>query len=163
MLELNKPVSQDILNMELQITGQRTVCLKDFAGQNIVIYFYPKNNTPGCIKEGLDFSRAYDQFQSANTYLLGVSRDSIASHEGFKKRFRYKMDLASDTHEKLSEAFGVVKEPNRYAKMVFGLTLLGIERSTFVLNKRQELIKEWRKVSIFGHVKEVLNYIKALE
>ncbi len=145
------------LNITLSATGNKTLCLKDFAGENIVIYFYPKDDTPGCTTEGQDFTRLHKKFRNCKTRILGVSRDSLASHEKFKKKYAYSFDLISDPDEKLCRAFDVIKEKNNYGKKV-----MGIERSTFVLNKKGELVKEWRKVRVADHAQEVLNFVKTL-
>lgn len=145
------------LNITLSATGNKTLCLKDFAGENVVVYFYPKDDTPGCTTEGQDFTRLYKKFRNCKTHILGVSRDSLASHEKFKKKYAYSFDLISDPDEKLCRAFDVIKEKNNYGRKV-----MGIERSTFVLNKKGELIKEWRKVRVADHAQEVLNFVKTL-
>ena len=145
------------LNITLSATGNKTLCLKDFAGENVVVYFYPKDDTPGCTTEGQDFTRLYRKFRNCKTQVLGVSRDSLASHEKFKKKYAYSFDLISDPDEKLCRAFDVIKEKNNYGRKV-----MGIERSTFVLNKKGELIKEWRKVRVADHAQEVLNFVKTL-
>jgi peroxiredoxin Q/BCP len=145
------------LNITLSATGNKTLCLKDFAGENVVIYFYPKDDTPGCTTEGQDFTRLYKKFQNCKTQILGVSRDSLASHEKFKEKYAYSFDLISDPDEKLCRAFDVIKEKNNFGKKV-----MGIERSTFILNKKGELIKEWRKVRVADHAQEVLNFVKTL-
>ena len=145
------------LNITLSATGNKTLCLKDFAGENVVVYFYPKDDTPGCTTEGQDFTRLYKKFRNCKTQILGVSKDSLASHEKFKKKYAYSFDLISDPDEKLCRAFDVIKEKNNYGRKV-----MGIERSTFVLNKKGELIKEWRKVRVADHAQEVLNFVKTL-
>ena len=145
------------LSLPFKVTGGGTVCLKDFLGQNMVLYFYPKDDTPGCTQEGKDFSLLYKKFQALNTVLWGVSRDSIPSHEKFKTKYQYPFDLISDTDEKLCKAFQVLKQKNMYGKKVFG-----VERSTFVLNTKGEVVKEWRKVRVQGHALEVLQFLKNL-
>ena len=145
------------LDMSLSTTGDKTLCLKDFAGENIVVYFYPKDSTPGCTVEGQDFTRLYKKFQACKTQILGVSRDSLASHEKFKEKYAFPFDLISDSNEKLCRTFDVIKEKNNYGKKV-----MGIERSTFVLNKKGKLVKEWRKVKVEDHAQEVLDFVKTL-
>ena len=152
-----KNITVKILNLNLSITGDQHLCLKDFKGENLVLYFYPKDDTPGCTTEGKDFTRLYKKFRAGNTKVLGVSRDSISSHEKFKKKYNYVFDLVSDPDEKLCRAFGVIKEKNNFGKKV-----LGIERSTFVLDKNGTLVKEWRKVKVDGHAQEVLEFVKTL-
>ena len=144
------------LNMKLSLTGGETLCLKDCAGENVLIYFYPKDDTPGCTAEGKDFTLLYKKFQACKTRILGVSRDSLESHEKFKKKYKYAFDLISDSDGKLCRAFDVIKEKNIYGKKV-----MGIERSTFVLNQKGALIKEWRKVKVPGHAQEALDFIKS--
>lgn len=143
--------------MSLSATGAGNLRLKDFQGENIVLYFYPKDDTPGCTTEGKDFTHLYKKFRDSGTHILGVSRDSLSSHKKFKEKYDYSFDLISDPDEKLCKAFDVIKEKNLYGKKV-----QGIERSTFVLNKKGELVKEWRKVKVPGHAQEVLDFIKTL-
>ncbi len=147
-----------LFNGVMDVTGDQTIQLKDFRGQNVVLYFYPKDDTPGCTMEGQDFTKLYKKFQSAGAEVFGVSMDSLSSHERFKEKYKYKIDLISDPDGKLCRAFHVIKEKNLYGKK-----FKGIERSTFVLNKKQELVKEWRKVKVPGHAEEVLNFIKTLK
>lgn len=146
-----------VLGMKLSATGDKILCLKDFAGENLVIYFYPKDSTPGCTAEGEDFTRLHKKFRACKTQILGVSRDNLSSHEKFKKKYNYCFDLISDPDEKLCQVFDVIKEKNFYGKKV-----MGIERSTFVLNKKGVLVKEWRQVKVAGHVQEVLDFVKTL-
>ena len=145
------------LSLKRPATGDKDLCLKDFEGEKVVLYFYPKDDTPGCTREGEDFTLLYKKFRACNTRVLGVSRDSVASHEKFKKKYDYAFDLVSDPDEKLCRAFGVIKEKNNFGKKV-----LGIERSTFVLDKKGNLAKEWRKVKVDGHAQEVLEFVKTL-
>ena len=146
-----------VLGMNLSVTGDKALCLKDFVGENLVIYFYPKDSTPGCTTEGEDFTRLYKKFRACKTQILGVSRDSLSSHERFKKKYAFRFELISDLNEKLCRAFDVIKEKNNYGKQV-----MGVERSTFVLNKKGVLVKEWRKVKVAGHAQEVLDFVKTL-
>ena len=152
-----KNITLKTLNLNLSVTGDQHLCLKDFKGENLVLYFYPKDDTPGCTTEGKDFTRLYKKFRASNTRILGVSRDSLSSHEKFKKKYNYVFDLVSDPDEKLCRAFGVIKEKNNFGKKV-----LGIERSTFVLDKKGTLVKEWRKVKVDGHAQKVLEFVKTL-
>lgn len=152
-----KNITLKTLNLNLSVTGDQHLCLKDFKGENLVLYFYPKDDTPGCTTEGKDFTRLYKKFRACNTQILGVSRDGISSHEKFKKKYNYVFDLISDPDEKLCRAFGVIKEKNNFGKKV-----LGIERSTFVLDKKGTLVKEWRKVKVDGHAQKVLEFVKTL-
>ena len=157
MFQKNR-LDSELFNWVMDVTGDQTVRLKDFCGQNVVLYFYPKDDTPGCTMEGQDFTKLYKKFQSVSAEVFGVSMDSLSSHERFKEKYKYKIDLISDSDGKLCRAFHVIKEKNLYGKK-----FKGIERSTFVLNKKQELVKEWRKVKVPGHAEEVLNFIKTLK
>ncbi len=132
--------------------------LSDFSGKKIVLYFYPKDDTPGCTLEGHDFNRLKDQFLKLNTLIFGVSRDSIKSHEKFSSKCGFKFDLLSDSEEVLCQLFDVIKEKNMYGKKVFG-----IERSTFVIDEDQKLIAEFRKVKAEGHAEQILEFIKGLK
>ena len=122
-----------------------------------MLYFYPKDNTPGCTTEGGDFRDAYPAFRKAGCEVKGVSRDSLKSHEGFKSKMRFPFELLSDPEEEVCERFGVMKMKNMYGKKV-----RGIERSTFVIDGEGRLAREWRGVKVPGHVQEVLNFVKAL-
>ncbi|MDG2155372.1 MAG: peroxiredoxin [Gammaproteobacteria bacterium] len=146
-----------IPKLKLPATGDQTIDLKELRGKNVVIYFYPKDSTPGCTTEGLDFSANHAKFNRANTIILGVSRDTVASHEKFKAKQGFKFDLLSDTEETACAIFDVIKEKNMYGRKV-----MGIERSTFLIDDKGKLIKEWRKVKVKGHVDEVLEAAKAL-
>ncbi len=138
-------------------TGDTSVRLKELRGQNVVIYFYPKDSTPGCTTEGRDFSALHDRFKRQNTVIFGVSRDSLASHEKFKEKQGFKFDLISDPDEKLSKKFDVIKEKN-----LSGRKFMGIERSTFLIDGSGKLRGEWRKVKVKGHAEEVLQAVKDL-
>ena len=138
-------------------TGDKTVALKDLAGKRTVIYFYPKDNTPGCTTEGQDFRDNYAKFKRRKTVVLGVSRDSLKSHENFKAKYEFPFDLISDADEKLCKLFDVIKEKNMYGRKV-----LGIERSTFLIDEKGVLRREWRKVKVKGHVDEVLEAVADL-
>lgn len=128
----------------------------ELKGKNVIIYFYPKDNTPGCTCEGEDFRDAYKKFEKENTVILGVSRDSIKSHEKFQTQYEFPFALLSDSDEDLCNAFGVIKDKTMYGKPV-----RGIERSTFLYDEKGKLVKEWRKVTVEGHVAEVLATVKA--
>jgi thioredoxin-dependent peroxiredoxin len=129
--------------------------LSDYQGKHVVLYFYPKDATPGCTTEGQDFRDAYAQFQALNTILFGISRDSLKSHENFKAKQNFPFELISDQDEQLCQLFDVIKMKSMYGKQV-----RGIERSTFIIDPQGALIKEWRKVSVKGHVSDVLNALK---
>src|SRR5210317_217169 len=150
-------VGKKVPDFSLPATGDKTVRLKDLRGKNVVIYFYPKDSTPGCTTEGRDFSENHRKFSRAGTVILGVSRDSLKSHENFKAKQEFPFDLLSDADEKVCKIFDVIKEKNMYGRKV-----LGIERSTFLIDKEGRLNREWRKVRVNGHVDEVLDAAKAL-
>ena len=138
-------------------TGDQKIRLKDLRGKNVVIYFYPKDSTPGCTTEGRDFSALHDRFKRAKTVIFGVSRDSIASHEKFKARQGFKFDLLSDPDEKLCRKFDVIHE-----KTLYGRKFMGVVRSTFLIDAEGKLRNEWRGVKVKGHAEEVLEAAKAL-
>ena len=144
-------------NFKAAATGDQTVELKELRGQNVVIYFYPKDSTPGCTQEGIDFRDLHSKFRRQKTVILGVSRDSIASHEKFKAKQGFPFDLLSDPDEKLCKKFDVIKE-----KTLYGRKFMGIERSTFLIDAEGKLRREWRKVKVKGHAAEVLEAVKAL-
>lgn len=133
------------------------VSLADFAGKRIVLYFYPKDSTPGCTTEAQGFRDLVDEFKALNTVILGVSRDSLKSHDNFITKQSLPFTLISDPEEALCQLFDVMKMKNMYGKQV-----RGIERSTFLINEQGILIQEWRKVKVPGHVQAVLDTIKAL-
>jgi len=126
-------------------------------GHAVVLYFYPKDNTPGCTTEGAQFRDLYPQFEKLGAVVVGCSRDSLKSHEGFKEKMAFPFDLLSDGEEKLCSQFGVIKMKNMYGKKV-----RGIERSTFVIDADGKLAKEWRGVKVPGHAEEVLGFVKTL-
>ncbi len=146
-IELNKKVP----NFTAAATGDKDISLSDFKGRNLVIYFYPRDNTPGCTQEGQDFRDNYTKFKRAKTDILGVSRDSVRVHEGFKAKHEFPFDLLSDPDEKLCKLFDVIKLKKNY-----GREYMGIERSTFLIDSTGKLVAEWRKVKVKGHVEEVL-------
>ena len=144
-------VGQKITNFSRPATGNKTISLSDLEGKNLVLYFYPKDNTPGCTTEGLDFASRMHDFETANTVILGVSRDSIRKHENFKKKQSFPFELLSDEDESLCRQFDVIK-----LKKLYGKEYLGIDRSTFLIDAQGILIREWRSVKVKGHVEEVL-------
>ncbi len=138
-------------------TGGAQFRLSDHKGKAVVLYFYPKDNTPGCTTEGADFRDLHKQFVRAGAVIAGVSRDSLKSHEGFKAKMGFPFELVSDADEKLCAQFDVIKMKNMYGKQV-----RGIERSTFLIGPDGSLVREWRKVKVDGHAAEVLAAVKAL-
>jgi len=136
-------------------TGDQIIQLKALRGKNVVVYFYPKDATPGCTTEGQDFRDLHAKFRRRNTVILGVSRDSIASHEKFKDKQGFPFELLSDPDEKLCTQFDVIRE-----KMLYGRKFMGIERSTFLIDADGKLRREWRKLKVKGHVEEVLEAVK---
>lgn len=139
------------------MTGEQTFQLADYKGKKIVLYFYPKDNTPGCTTEGIHFRDLHAQFRQANAEIFGVSRDSLRSHEGFKAKLDLPFELISDPDETLCAMFDVMKMKNMYGKKV-----RGIERSTFIIDESGKLVKEWRGVKVPGHIDDVLEFVKAL-
>ena len=138
-------------------TGDKTLSLKDFKGKKLVIYFYPKDSTPGCTLEGQNFRDLYEQFQAAGADILGVSRDSLKRHENFKAKQQFPFELLSDEDESLCRQFDVIHEKNMYGRKV-----MGIVRSTFLIDGDGILRQEWRKVRVKGHVDEVLEAAQSL-
>jgi len=126
-------------------------------GEAVVLYFYPKDNTPGCTTEGAQFRDAWKSFRKAGATVVGVSRDSIKSHDGCKAKMEFPFELISDADEKLCQQFDVIRMKNMYGKQV-----RGIERSTFLIDRTGKLVQEWRKVKVDGHVEEVLAAVQAL-
>lgn len=150
-------IGKKVPAFSLPATGDKTISLKDLLGQKVVLYFYPKDSTSGCTLEGQDFRDNYQKLRRQKTIVLGVSRDSVKSHENFRAKQEFPFDLLSDTDEKLCSIFDVMKEKNMYGRKV-----IGIERSTFMLDAKGVLRREWRKVKVKGHVLEVLNAVKDL-
>ncbi len=150
-------VGLKVPDFETASTGNSTFKLSASLGSPLVLYFYPKDNTPGCTIEGQQFRDLHAQFAGLGCAVYGVSRDSVKSHEGFKSRMGFPFDLLSDPDEKLCSLFGVMKMKNMYGKKV-----RGIERSTFVIDARGSVRKEWRGVKVPGHAQEVLEFVKSL-
>jgi thioredoxin-dependent peroxiredoxin len=146
-----------ITDFSAPATGGKTFQLSAFAGHPVVLYFYPKDNTPGCTTEGEQFRDLHEQFVEHGAVVAGISRDSVKSHEGFKAKMRFPFDLISDADEKLCTQFDVIRMKNMYGKQV-----RGIERSTFLIDRSGRLVREWRKVKVDGHAAEVLQAVKAL-
>ena len=144
-------------NFKAECTSNLNLSNKDFIGKNLVIYFYPKDSTPGCTTEGQDFRDNFKVFKKLNTEILGVSRESIKSHENFKSKQSFPFELLSDPDEKVCKAFDVMK-----LKSMYGRQYIGIDRSTFLIDIKGKIIKEWRSVKVTGHVEEVLQAVKDL-
>ena len=140
-----------VADFTCEATGDKRIRLKELRGKNVVVYFYPKDSTPGCTQEGLDFKELSAKFRRQDTVILGVSRDSVASHEKFKAKQGFPFDLLSDPDEKLCKAFDVIHE-----KTLYGRKFMGVVRSTFLIDKSGKLREEWRKVKVKGHAAEVL-------
>ena len=151
-------IGKKVPDIKMPATGDKEIKLSDFKGSNVALYFYPKDSTPGCTREGQDFRDNHLKFKRRNTIVLGVSRDSLKSHEKFREKQQFSFDLVADQDEKLCKLFDVIKMKNMYGKKV-----LGIERSTFLIDKNGRLAKEWRKVKVDGHVEEVLEAAKELK
>lgn len=152
-LVLGKTIDQ----LSLPMTGGQTFNIKDYAGKKVVLYFYPKDMTPGCTQEGHEFTELAPEFGKLNTVVLGISRDPVAMHEKFIQKENYKINLLSDGNETACKLFDVIKEKNMYGKKV-----MGIERSTFLLGEDGKVVKAWRKVKVEGHAAEVLAAVKSL-
>lgn len=152
-VSLNKKVP----DFTLPATGDQELSLSDLKGKNVVLYFYPKDSTPGCTREGQDFRDNHAKFKRQNTVILGISRDSLKAHENFKARQEFPFELLSDKEEAVCKLFDVIKMKNMYGKKV-----RGIERSTFLIDDKGKLRQEWRKVKVDGHVDEVLEAVKQL-
>ncbi len=151
---MNEPV---ITDFELPSTGNTSFKLSDHRGKNVVVFFYPKDNTPGCTLEGQEFRALDPDFAKANTIVVGISRDSIKSHEGFKAKFDFPFELLSDKDEIVCEQFGVMK-----LKTLYGKQVRGIDRSTFVFDVNGKLVKSWRGLRAPGHAAEVLQCVQTL-
>ena len=153
---MTQPSIGDLVpDFEATATGNKTSKLSDYRGKYVVLYFYPKDNTPGCTLEGQDFRDNIEKFRALNTVVFGVSRDTLKSHENFKCKQEFPFDLLSDVDETLCQLFDVVKMKNMYGKQV-----RGIERSTFLIDPQGVLVREWRKISVKGHCEQVLLALK---
>ena len=146
-----------IPKLTVATTNNGALKLRDLKGKNLVLYFYPKDHTPGCTTQGQNFRDAYKQFQAANTDILGVSRESIRTHQNFINKHEFPFDLISDPDEILCKAMDVMKE-----KSMYGKTYIGIERSTFVFNTKGKLVHQVRKVKVKGHVDDILEVVENL-
>lgn len=150
-------IDQPVSDFTLPATGAKPFSLSACAGRPVVLYFYPKDSTPGCTTEAQQFRDLHPDFTAAGAVLAGVSRDSLKSHENFKARLELPFELISDNEESLCNQFGVIKSKSMYGKQV-----RGIERSTFVIDGKGVLRREWRGVKVPGHVQEVLDFVKTL-
>ena len=150
-------IGDAVTDFDALSTGAKAFKLSDFRGQNILIYFYPKDHTPGCTQEGIAFRDAYEKFTDLNAVILGVSRDSIKMHESFKAKQAFPFDLLSDPDEVLCTLFDVIK-----MKAMYGKQVRGIERSTFLIDSNGMLIHEWRKVKVKNHCEDVLTVLSAV-
>jgi len=151
-------LDQPAPDFELSATGGKTFRLSRAKGSPLVLYFYPKDNTPGCTTEGQHFRDLYPEFQKLESGIYGVSRDSIKSHENFKAKMKFPFDLLSDSEETVCKLYGVIKMKNMYGRKV-----RGIERSTFVIDGKGVVRREWRGIKVPGHVQEVLEFVKTLK
>ena len=140
-----------------EATSEQVISNQTYKNKNLVIYFYPKDSTPGCTSEGQEFRDNYKKFKKYNTEILGVSRESIKSHENFKSKQNFPFELLSDPDEKVCKAFDVMK-----MKSMYGRQYMGVDRSTFIVNDQGKIIKEWRSVKVKGHVQEVLETVEKL-
>jgi peroxiredoxin Q/BCP len=148
-------IGQPVPDMELQATDDQVYRLSDLQGKNIILYFYPKDSTPGCTTEGQDFRDSYEEFRKLNTEIIGVSRDTLKSHENFKNKQCLPFDLISDESEALCKAFDVIRE-----KTMAGKTYMGIDRSTFIIDKKGILREEFRGIKVDGHIAHLLQVMK---
>ena len=146
-----------VADFKAEATGNRQIRLKDLRGRHVVLYFYPKDSTPGCTQEGNDFKELHAKFRRQKAIVFGVSRDSVASHEKFKARQGFPFDLISDPDETLCRQFDVIRE-----KSLYGRKFMGVVRSTFLIDRDGKLRHEWRNVKVKGHAAEVLEQVKML-
>ena len=150
-------VGKRVKNFNLPATGDQNLSLNDFSGRSLIIYFYPKDNTPGCTREGQEFRDLYPQFNEADADIIGVSRDSVRTHNNYRNKHEFPFHLISDSDELLCNQFDVIKE-----KKLYGRTYMGIERSTFLIGPDGVLKQEWRKVRVPDHAQTVLDALSAV-
>ena len=150
-------LQQTVPDFELPATGDKTIQLSELRGKNVLIYFYPKDSTPGCTLEGQNFRDHIETFNAHNTVIFGISKDSLRAHENFKEKQQFPFDLLSDADETVCKLFGVMQMKKNY-----GREYMGIVRSTFLIDTEGTLIKEWRNVKVKQHIDEVLEVIKSL-
>ena len=155
MTKTGTALSKTTLKLPLALSGGDTAKLSDYAGQWLVLYFYPKDSTPGCTTEGIDFNALLPKFKKLNASVLGVSRDSVKSHDNFCAKQGFKFPLVSDADEALCQAFDVIHEKNMYGRKV-----LGVVRSTFLISPDSRIVQEWRGVKVTGHADAVLDALK---
>ncbi|WP_411725708.1 peroxiredoxin [Methyloglobulus sp.] len=153
MAQIN--VGNSVPDFEANATGNKTIKLSDYRGSFVILYFYPKDSTPGCTQEGQDFRDNIEKLRVMDAVVFGVSRDTLKSHENFKCKQEFPFDLLSDVDETLCQLFDVIKMKNMYGKQV-----RGIERSTFLIDPQGTLVREWRKISVKGHCEQVLLALK---
>ena len=157
MSERPSIVNMIVPDFSAEMTGPRPFRLSDYLGRKLVLYFYPKDNTPGCTTEALQFREVHTRFQNADCEVFGISRDSLRSHVGFKEKLGLPFELISDPDETVCTMFDVIVMKSMYGKKV-----RGIERSTFVIDAAGKIVKEWRGIKVPGHVDEVLGVIESL-
>ena len=150
-------VGKRVKNFTLPATGDKDLSLQDFSGRSLVIFFYPKDNTPGCTREGQDFRDLYEQFTAAGADMVGVSRDSVRTHQNYRNKHGFPFHLLSDKDEALCKQFDVIKE-----KKLYGRTYMGIVRSTFLVGPDGTLLREWRNIKVPGHAQAVLEAVREL-
>ena len=158
MIDTGKPLTKSILSLPLALSSGATASLADYAGKWLVLYFYPKDSTPGCTTEGIDFNALLPKFRKLGAEILGVSRDSLKSHQNFCEKQGFKFDLVSEPDEKLCKAFDVIKP-----KKLYGREYVGIERSTFLIDPQGVVRQAWRPVKVPGHAQAVLDALKAAQ
>ena len=156
MIEAGKPLTRSTLSLPLALSGGTTTRLADHAGNWLVLYFYPKDSTPGCTTEGLDFNALLPEFRKLGAHVLGVSRDSLKSHQNFCAKQGFAFELISDADESLCNAFDVIRE-----KQLYGRKYMGVERSTFLVDPDGGVVQAWRGVKVPGHAQAVLDALKA--
>jgi peroxiredoxin Q/BCP len=158
MIEAGKPLPKSTLSLPLALSNGATARLSDYAGKWLVLYFYPKDSTPGCTTEGIDFNALLPKFRKLDAEVLGVSRDSLKSHQNFCAKQGFRFELVSDADEKLCNAFGVIKP-----KKLYGREYVGIERSTFLVDPAGRVVEAWRPVKVPGHAQAVLDTLRAVQ
>ena len=158
MIEAGKPLPKSTLSLPLALSNGVTTRLSDYAGKWVVLYFYPKDSTPGCTTEGIDFNALLPKFNKLGAEVLGVSRDSLKSHQNFCAKQGFRFELVSDVDEKLCNAFGVIKP-----KKLYGREYVGIERSTFLIDPTGRVVEAWRPVKVPGHAEAVLDTLRATQ